>query len=253
MLEDGRGGVVAMEPDVLHGALVSGGARPELVFISSCFSGRAAAAFLAAGVPHVIAVQEDSRVIDASAVQFASHFFLALFQGQTVKNAFLKGRMAVWASKSRSSGSIGMCAGTGIGRASSVGTGASGGATTPAAVRSPGLRRRPMLSIEGRQDSGSSGSSSSSSGSGSSGSSGIGAVGSPQACCCAHLHRCGVCEVCRSPVCCASHSAPCHAHKQTRCCNPEIPHDESLKFLLLPAEADHNVVLFNDVPEGQWK
>ena len=75
-------------------------------------------------------------------------------------------------------------------------------------------------------------------------------------CCCAHLHtnNCRTCPYCRTPVCCrgarrslialelslhvaAVHTAPCH--QAATCCQPELPHNESLKFMLLPQDGNH--------------
>jgi len=201
LLENGTGGVEALPQHTLRDMLIaahSGAtgtnntphASPtdtnstlasqgelQFVFISSCFSYRAALAFVEAGCPHVIAVQEDTLVSDKAARAFAAHVYLALCQGRSVREAFGRGRAAVMASTGRA-----------------------------------------------------------------------------EACCCAHLHAtgCSVCPTCRSPLCCSVHSAPCHSEGARSCCSPSLPHDESLKFLLLPAEDAHDVRLFGDVPSGAW-
>ena len=182
VLEDGKGDLATLPVDKLQKILSVGGTQLKFVFVSACFSSRAAFAFAVAGVPHVIAVQEDTQVTDTSARAFAHHVYLALCQGLTVREAFLKGQAAVIAANSYN-----------------------------------------------------------------------------PPCCCAHLHTvpgCSTCEVCRTPVCCSVHSAPCHStpKQPPRCCQPHIPHDESLKFLLLPVQGNHDVPLFNDadVPDGKW-
>ena len=181
VLEDGKGDLATLPVDKLQKILSVGGTQLQFVFVSACFSSRAAYAFAVAGVPHVIAVQEDTQVTDTSARAFAHHVYLALCQGLTVREAFTKGQAAVIAANSYN-----------------------------------------------------------------------------PPCCCAHLHPtplCSICDVCRTPVCCPVHAAPCHASKQgPRCCQPTIPHDESLKFLLLPIGGNHDVPLFRDadVPDGQW-
>ena len=73
------------------------------MFISECFSGAAANAFVEAGVPHVIAVQESVQVMDNSALAYAKQFYLALCQGLTVAQAFSKGLAGVIASSSETS------------------------------------------------------------------------------------------------------------------------------------------------------
>ena len=58
----------------------------------------AGAAFVEAGVPHVVAVKHDARVSDASSKIFARSFYLALLVGRTVRQAFDIGQAAVEAS-----------------------------------------------------------------------------------------------------------------------------------------------------------
>lgn len=127
--------------------------------VYSCFSAPAAHAFVEAGVPHVIAIQESVKVTDNSARSYAKHVYMSLCQGMTVRQACGKGRAGV------------------IAKASSI--------TPP--------------------------------------------------CCCAHLHAptCVVCVHCRLPTCCETHANASACHVSTQCCKPELPHDESLKFLLL--------------------
>ena len=178
-MEDGKGDLATLPVDKLQKILSVGGTQLKFVFVSACFSSRAAFAFAVAGVPHVIAVQEDTQVTDTSARAFAHHVYLALCQGLTVRESFLKGQAGVIAANSYN-----------------------------------------------------------------------------PPCCCAHLHNnCSTCEVCRTPVCCSVHVAPCHAAQHpARCCQPGIPHDENLKFLLLPVQGNHDVPLFSDadVPDGKW-
>ena len=165
VLEDGKGDLAPLPVDRLQRILSVGGTQLQFVFVSACFSSRAAYAFAVAGVPHVIAVQEDTQVTDTSARAFAHHVYLALCQGLTVKEAFLKGQAAVIAANSYN-----------------------------------------------------------------------------PPCCCAHLHTtplCSTCEECRTPVCCSIHVRSCHASASAQrptCCQPSLPHDESLKFLLLAGE-----------------
>ncbi|KAG7400588.1 hypothetical protein PHYBOEH_005111 [Phytophthora boehmeriae] len=65
------------------------------------------------------------------------------------------------------------------------------------------------------------------------------------ACCCAHLHE---------PTCTWMRDGSRHSqHSATQCCCKghalAFPHDESSKFLLL-GSADHDVVLFGEIPNG---
>ena len=56
--EDGRGGLHPMPPDLLRALFAAGGTQSvQLVFVSACHSRRAGEAFVAAGVPHVVAVR----------------------------------------------------------------------------------------------------------------------------------------------------------------------------------------------------
>ena len=96
VMEDGRGDVQGLSVALLQRVLgMSGVRRLQFVLVSACYSFRAGLAFAVAGVPHVIAVQEDTQVSDASARAFAEHVYLALCQGLTVEEAFKRGQAAV--------------------------------------------------------------------------------------------------------------------------------------------------------------
>ena len=95
VLENGLGDVAPLDVRTLSKILSVGGTELKFVFVSACFSSNAAYAFVAAGVPHVIAVQEDTQVSDTSARAFAHHVYLALCQNLSVEEAFNKGRAAV--------------------------------------------------------------------------------------------------------------------------------------------------------------
>lgn len=179
VLEDGFGGLKVLKVDALRNILVGGGHELQFVFISACFSARAAHAFVEAGVPHVIAVQERAQVTDTSARAFARHVYMALCRGKTVKQAFHAGRAAVIAEQS---------------------------------------------------------------------------TGYAPPCCCAHLHddKCLTCSKCNVPSCCSVHGTK-GCHVVTECCCKTIPHGDSLKFLLLPKDGDHEVKLFEGVPAGEWR
>ncbi|CAN0111036.1 unnamed protein product, partial [Ectocarpus sp. 4 AP-2014] len=65
--------------------------KTQLVFISSCSSEASGQVFVAAGVPHVVAVKHNAGVTDDAAREFAAVFYGALFENggrSTVKQAF---------------------------------------------------------------------------------------------------------------------------------------------------------------------
>ncbi len=66
--------------------------RPRLVFISACYSQPFGEIIRDAGVPNVIAVNGYTQVADEAATGFASSFYHSLFQGKTVKEAFIKAK-----------------------------------------------------------------------------------------------------------------------------------------------------------------
>ncbi|CAN0116084.1 unnamed protein product [Ectocarpus sp. 8 AP-2014] len=70
---------------------VDGIVQTQLVFISSCSSETSGNVFVAAGVPHVVAVRHNAGVTDEAARKFATVFYDALFENggrSTVKQAF---------------------------------------------------------------------------------------------------------------------------------------------------------------------
>ncbi|OQR97731.1 hypothetical protein ACHHYP_10099 [Achlya hypogyna] len=97
--EDGAGCTHMISPQALHDLIYSGAVGSadflQVVFVSSCHSERLAKVFVQAGVPHVVAVHSDSRVLDSSANMFAKHFYLSLFAGRSVLAAFEIARTAV--------------------------------------------------------------------------------------------------------------------------------------------------------------
>jgi hypothetical protein len=75
----------------------------EFVFICACHSQSAGMAFVAAGVPHVIAIQTDDVVCDVASQVFMRHFYRSLLGGRkTVRESFEIARMAVQTSASMS-------------------------------------------------------------------------------------------------------------------------------------------------------
>ena len=97
-LEDGRGAVHLVSPDELLELLqADGGITLQFVFLAACFSELAAAAFVQAGVPHVVAVQRNRRVTEAALHVFMGAFYPALMAGLPVQVAFEIGARAVLA------------------------------------------------------------------------------------------------------------------------------------------------------------
>jgi len=72
--------------------------------VSACHSAEAGRAFVAAGVPHVVAVRLDSKVLDKSAMQFSQVFYAHLLAGDTVREAFDTADRTVRASRNDNSG-----------------------------------------------------------------------------------------------------------------------------------------------------
>ena len=87
--------------------------------MSACHSAEAGRAFVAAGVPHVVAVRLDSKVLDKSAMQFSQVFYAHLLAGDTVREAFDTADRTVRASRNDTSG--------GGATSTSSGSGAAGG------------------------------------------------------------------------------------------------------------------------------
>ena len=67
----------------------------------SCHSQTAAAAFVKAGVPHVVAVRSRALLLDSAAVCFTRHFYLSLCSGKPVEAAFEVAQAAVCAMPDR--------------------------------------------------------------------------------------------------------------------------------------------------------
>lgn len=97
--EDGAGCTHMISPKSLRELIYSGAVGStdllQVVFVSSCHSERLANVFVEAGVPHVVAVHSDSRILDSSGNMFAKHFYLSLFAGRSVLAAFDIAKTAV--------------------------------------------------------------------------------------------------------------------------------------------------------------
>lgn len=76
-------------------AVGDGAQGVEFVFVSACHSQDVGLAFVAAGVPHVVAVKTDDEVLDKASLEFAKQFYTALLSGKSVSQAFEVARTAV--------------------------------------------------------------------------------------------------------------------------------------------------------------
>ena len=72
-----------------------GSSGVRFVFVSACHSRRAGEAFVAAGVPHVVCVNVDERLLDSAALAFTRAFYMSLAVGNSVGAAFEIGKQAV--------------------------------------------------------------------------------------------------------------------------------------------------------------
>mmetsp|Transcript_4078 Transcript_4078/g.7519 ORF Transcript_4078/g.7519 Transcript_4078/m.7519 type:complete len:757 (-) Transcript_4078:257-2527(-) len=88
--EDDFGEMHIVETETLRKLIAAGAAEGEvkLVFVAACHSESTGRAFVKAGVKHVIAVKINEKVADKGARIFMNQFYLALFVGRTVADAF---------------------------------------------------------------------------------------------------------------------------------------------------------------------
>jgi nucleoside-triphosphatase THEP1 len=96
--ESGTGGVQGMSVGELKELITQEGGAPfKFVFVSACFSLLAGETFASAGVPHVVCCEEEAELKDAAALAFTKQFYLSLAVGNTVRESFEQGRLAVGA------------------------------------------------------------------------------------------------------------------------------------------------------------
>jgi nucleoside-triphosphatase THEP1 len=96
--ESGTGGVQGIPVDVLKELITQEGGAPfKFVFVSACFSLLAGETFASAGVPHVVCCEEEAELKDAAALAFTKQFYLSLAVGNTVRQSFEQGCLAVGA------------------------------------------------------------------------------------------------------------------------------------------------------------
>ena len=80
----------------LGGMLRTGGMAPiQVVTVAACHSREAAHAFVGAGVPHVVGIKCESMLADEAAHAFTGHFYFALVNGRSVRQAFDIAKQAV--------------------------------------------------------------------------------------------------------------------------------------------------------------
>ena len=72
------------------------GSTFQLVLVSACYSKLVGEAVAAAGVHHVVCVDEQEAILDDAALAFTEAFTFALASGRTVRMAFAQGCNAVW-------------------------------------------------------------------------------------------------------------------------------------------------------------
>ncbi|MBW4617173.1 MAG: SUMF1/EgtB/PvdO family nonheme iron enzyme [Desmonostoc vinosum HA7617-LM4] len=67
----------------------------QLVLLNACHSEKLAQAFIKAGVPHIIAVNAEDKILDIAARCFSRRLYQALFNEDAIADAFLVSRSAV--------------------------------------------------------------------------------------------------------------------------------------------------------------
>ena len=95
ILEDSYGDIDILSSEKLKRLLIVGGNQLQFVMISQCHSKAAAQAFYDAGIKHVVAVHQDSKILDRTARIFTKHMYIALFNNNTIQDSFNKGISAI--------------------------------------------------------------------------------------------------------------------------------------------------------------
>ena len=67
----------------------------QLALLNACYSEKLAQAFVKAGVPHVIGIDAEDKILDVAARCFSQRLYQALFNQDEIVNAFLVSRNAV--------------------------------------------------------------------------------------------------------------------------------------------------------------
>ncbi len=96
VLEDGVGMTRALSEEELEIALSNQKQAPcQLALLNACHSSKLAQAFVKAGVPHVIGVNAEDKILDVAARCFARRLYQALFNQDAIADGFLVSRNAV--------------------------------------------------------------------------------------------------------------------------------------------------------------
>ncbi|MEM8718617.1 MAG: SUMF1/EgtB/PvdO family nonheme iron enzyme [Cyanobacteria bacterium P01_G01_bin.39] len=96
VLEDEVGMTRALSEAELEIALSNQKQAPcQLALLNACHSSKLAQAFVKAGVPHVIAVNAEDKILDVAARCFARRLYQALFNQDAISDSFLVSRNAV--------------------------------------------------------------------------------------------------------------------------------------------------------------
>ncbi|ETV66052.1 hypothetical protein, variant 4 [Aphanomyces astaci] len=93
--EDGLGTVHPIPIHDLKNLCVSHNSPLRLVVVQACYSHNVATAFLACGIPHVIAIKFDQKIEDVASSVFTKAFYTALATGHSVHESFRIGQEAV--------------------------------------------------------------------------------------------------------------------------------------------------------------
>lgn len=182
--------------------------KVQLVFVNACHSEAVARVFVEAGVPYVIAVQSQLQISDTFAKRFANEFYDYIFDGKSVRDAFKLARAA-----STDPSCYSCCC---------------------AHAHKPGCKWQQRAKREGYHE--------------------------------AHSYHDPICTGCHRKGE-NIHRMECHWAEEFRstyaietepdftdftvstcCCSPELPHNETLKFVMLSKESNDSIVLF-DSPE----
>ncbi len=96
VLENQVGMTRALNEEKLGIALSNHKQAPcQLALLKACHSSKLAQAFVKAGVPHVIAVNAEDKILDVAARCFSRRLYQALFNQDAIADAFLESRNAV--------------------------------------------------------------------------------------------------------------------------------------------------------------
>jgi formylglycine-generating enzyme required for sulfatase activity/SpoVK/Ycf46/Vps4 family AAA+-type ATPase len=96
VLEDGVGIARSFSKEELSIALSNRKQPPcQLVLLNACHSEKLAQAFVKAGVPHVVAINAEDKILDVAARCFSRKLYQALFNQDSIADAFLASCNAV--------------------------------------------------------------------------------------------------------------------------------------------------------------